>query len=121
MLLAPLAGCGGGDEDGSKGSLTAASGQPVPVKGYEYGFEPGTITVEGRGAPARVRFTLTNDGDLPHDLHVRRGERELGGTDTISGGDNTERTISLPPGEYEFYCSIGDHADLGMKGTLEVE
>jgi plastocyanin len=68
-----------------------------------------------------VRLRLKNDGSLPHDLHVREGDRELGGTDAIGEGETTGTTLSIPAGEYEFYCSIGDHAELGMKGTLRVE
>jgi plastocyanin len=120
MLLAALAGCGD-DNEGSRGTLTIKSGQPVPVKGYEYGFEPGTITVQSGNTEVAVQFELTNDGSLPHDLHVREGDEELGGTDAIGGGKKTRSTISVPPGEYEFYCSIGDHADLGMKGKLTVK
>jgi plastocyanin len=26
----------------------------------------------------------------------------------------------LTPGTYEFICTVGDHAGLGMKGTLTV-
>jgi uncharacterized cupredoxin-like copper-binding protein len=29
--------------------------------------------------------------------------------------------VAVPPGEYQIYCSIGDHADLGMTGKLTVE
>ena len=120
VLLAALAGCG--DEgDGSRGTLTVRAGQPVPVQAYEYGFEPGTITVRGASADAPVRFELTNEGTLPHDLHVRRGDEELGGTEPVGDGDEAAKELSLAPGDYEYYCSIGDHADLGMEGELTVK
>ncbi len=117
-LAAALSGCGDEGSD-SRGSVTVESGQPVRVKGYEYGFEPGTITVRGGGAP--IRFELTNDGTLPHDLHVREGDDELGGTEAIGDGDTASASVTVPAGEYEIYCSIGDHADLGMTGKLTVE
>lgn len=98
-----------------------ASGRPVAVKGYEYGFDPGTITVRGASGEASVRFELRNDGSLPHDLHVREGDEELGGTEAVGGGESADGTVRLAKGEYEIYCSIGDHADLGMTGTLRVE
>jgi plastocyanin len=121
LLLAALAGCGGDDESGSKGTLTTESGKPLPVKAFEYGFEPGTISVRGKSAEVAVRFVLTNDGSLPHDLHVREGDEDLGGTDVIGEGKSDDATLSLARGEYEIYCSVGDHADLGMTGTLKVE
>jgi plastocyanin len=119
LLLGARAGCGDEGSD-SKGSVTVEAGQPVQVKGYEYGFEPGTITVRGGGG-APIRFELTNDGSLPHDLHVRKGDEELGGTEAIGDGDEASASVKLAPGDYEVYCSIGDHADLGMTGDLKVE
>jgi plastocyanin len=118
-LVAALAGCGDEGSD-SKGSVTVEAGQPVRVKAYEYGFEPGTITVRGGGS-GPIRFELTNDGTLPHDLHVRKGDDELGGTEAIGDGEEASESVTVPAGEYEFYCSIGDHADLGMTGKLTVE
>jgi plastocyanin len=96
------------------------AGRAVAVKAYEYGFEPGTITVTGARDGAQVRFQLENDGSLPHDLHVREGDDELGGTKAIGEGESAEAAVRLDRGEYEIYCSIGDHADLGMRGTLEI-
>jgi len=123
MLLAlAVSGCGD-DREKSSGSVIVDAGQPVLVEGTEYAFKPGTITVRAAaGAPGKVpvRFELRNEGSLPHDIHVRRGDEELGGSETIGGGETTSATVPLEPGEYEIYCSIGDHADLGMKGDLEV-
>ena len=118
-LAAGLAGCGDEGSD-SKGSVTVEAGQPVRAKACEYGFEPGTITVRGGGG-GPIRFELANDGSLPHDLHVRKGDDELGGTEAIGGNQSASESVAVPPGEYEIYCSIGDHADLGMTGTLKVE
>jgi plastocyanin len=119
-LAVAIGGCGD-DNEGSRGTLTVEAGRPVPVRGFEYGFEPGTITVRAGGRESEVRFELTNAGSLPHDLHVREGDEELGGTEAIGDGDEASATVKLAPGDYEFYCSIGDHADLGMKGDLKVE
>ena len=122
-LLLAAAGCGEDTEE-STGSATVDAGQPVVVEGDEYSFKPGTITVRAAtGSPGDVpvRFELRNIGSLPHDIHVRRGDEELGGLEAV-GGDKTSRgTVKLEPGDYEIYCSIGDHADLGMTGDLKIE
>ena len=108
----------------SSGSATVDAGQAVMVEGDEYSFKPGTITVRrGTGSPGAVpvRFELRNVGSLPHDIHVRRGDEELGGTEAVGAGETARGTVELAPGDYELYCSIGDHADLGMTGDLKIE
>lgn len=41
---------------------------------------------------------------------------------TVSSGNSTEVTFTATQkGTYEYYCSVGDHRDLGMVGTLIVE
>jgi plastocyanin len=120
LLGAALTGCGE-DTKGSTGSVTLTGRQPVAIEGFEYGFRPGSITFRTGGESARVRFDLTNEGSLPHDVHVRRGDESLGGTDAVGGGKKASATVNLAPGDYEVYCSIGDHADLGMKADLKIE
>ena len=121
LLVAALTGCGDDDEE-SSGSVTVRAGQPVQVEGDEYSFKPGTVVVRGGGAArVPVRFDLRNVGSLPHDIHVRKGDDELGGSEAIPGDETASATVTLAPGAYELYCSIGDHADLGMTGKLTVE
>ena len=122
-LLPGVAGCGE-DTESSSGSATVNAGQPVVVEGDEYSFKPGKITVRApTGSPGNVpvRFELRNVGSLPHDINVRRGDEELGGVKAVGGGKTSSGTVELAPGDYEVYCSIGDHADLGMKGDLTIE
>jgi uncharacterized cupredoxin-like copper-binding protein len=116
--IAVVAGCGGDDEEAVRSATVPAGGTQVVV-GREYSFDPNELTVQGRG-PVRVR--LDNRGDLAHNLRVQEpGGRALGGTRTIEAGATADTTLRLPPGDYRMICTVGDHAELGMTGTLRVQ
>jgi plastocyanin len=115
-----LAGCGGGD-DGEKGSRaqTVPAGKVVRVVAREYSFDPANVVVKRGGG--RVKITLANKGSLAHNLKVEQGDRELGGTPTFQSGRTESGTVSLDPGSYTMICTVGNHAELGMRAKLEVE
>jgi plastocyanin len=112
-----LAGCGGGGGGGR--TVTVGAGKPVVVKADEYKFDPGNITVKASGGA--IRLQLSNDGAQAHDLHVERGGEDLGGTPVFGPGQTKTATVKLAPGKYDFVCTVGDHEQLGMKGTLTVK
>jgi plastocyanin len=110
-----LAGCDGSG-DGKRRAVTVPAGSPVRVSAREYSFDPSAIAIEGDG---NVRITLRNAGDLAHDLRIERGGHDLGGTPSFQGGERSAR-LRLGPGRYRFFCSVGDHEQLGMRGSLRV-
>ncbi len=114
------AGCGGSNDDDSGPGRTVkvAANGAVTVRAKEYSFDPKTIVVDGAG---RLRIRLDNDGSLAHDIRIREGERDLGGTPSFPAGESKRTTVNLPHGRYEFLCSVGDHAELGMRGSLVVK
>jgi plastocyanin len=115
-----LAACGGDDDDGGGGSAaTFQKGQPVKVSGKEYSFDPGKITIEGGGGPTTIDFE--NAGSLAHNLRLEKDGEDVGGSPTFQGGETKSANVDLQPGEYEMICTVGDHADLGMNGTLTVK
>jgi plastocyanin len=116
-LTAALAGCGGGGEKHQGKAVTVERGHVVRVTGREYSFTPDRIVVAGGGGSITVRFT--NAGSLAHDLRVFQGRREVGGTPAFQGGSRTA-TLRLAPGDYRMVCTVGDHAQLGMNGSLRV-
>jgi plastocyanin len=113
VLLA--AGCGGNDRPG--GTVTAPAGGSVRVTGKEYSFDPSTIVVASAGT---LRLTLHNDGSLAHNIKVEKDGRVLGGTPAFPAGETRSATVRLAAGTYDFLCTVGDHAELGMKGKLKV-
>ena len=114
VLLA--AGCGGNDRPG--GTVTAPAGGSVRVTAKEYSFDPSTIVVRGGGT---LRLTLANKGTLAHNMKVEKDGRVIGGTPAFPAGETRSATVRLASGTYEFLCTVGDHAELGMTGKLNVD
>jgi plastocyanin len=113
-----LPGCGGADDKGGGDrAVTVPAGREVRVVGREYSFDPAKVVVARPGA---VKLTLANEGSLAHNLRVLRDGTELGGTPTFQGRSTRSGTVRLAPGRYELICTVGNHSDLGMRGTLRV-
>ena len=111
-----VAGCGGGDRPGR--TVTAPAGGTVRVVAKEYSFDPSTIVMKQPGA---LRLTLDNRGSLAHDIKVEKDGRVIGGTPPFPAGESRSASVRLASGTYEFICTVGDHAELGMKGTVKVD
>jgi plastocyanin len=110
-----VASCGGDDQPGR--TVTTPPGGSLQVVAKEYSFDPSTIVVSG---PGTLRVTLRNEGSLAHNLKLTQDGRELGGTPSFPGGESRSARLRLDSGSYEYICTVGDHAELGMKGTLKV-
>lgn len=107
-----VAGCGSGAAIGPDASFAGAD---ATIEAVDIQFEPDTVTLPA-GQP--LRLLLDNrDAGVPHDLHVFRGDQDVGTSPTIIGPGLTEvRFGPLTPGNYQFQCQI--HPD--MIGTLVV-
>jgi plastocyanin len=89
----------------------------LKVTGDEYSFDPGRVVVRGAGP---LTIQLRNNGDLAHNLRIERQGEDIGGTPTFPGGQTQSGRVNLEHGRYEMICTVGDHAELGMTGELEV-
>ena len=115
-LCSPLLpGCGGDDTAGR--TVTAPANTKLRVVADEYSFDPSTIVLKGAGT---LTVTLQNKGSLAHNLKVLRGNEEIGGTPTLPAGRSESARLNLEHGNYRIICSVGDHEQLGMAGTLRV-
>jgi plastocyanin len=121
-----VAACGGGGDDEDEGAQQppAATGpaKTVAVTLDDFSIAPQDLTVE-RGAT----ITAKNVGAVAHNFTVERGadasedSEDLTATETF-GPDSTDRLrVDLAPGRYGTVCTVGDHRELGMTGTLTVE
>ena len=116
VAFAALGVGGCGDDDRPTRTATAFGGA-VRVAGDEYSFDPDVVIAR----PGRLRLTLVNEGTLAHNLKVFDGDREVGGTTTFQGGQTRAADLDLEAGDYRMVCTVGDHEDLGMTGSLRVE
>jgi plastocyanin len=123
LAAAGLAACGGnGDDTARTVTVETGAGGAVRVVGDEYSFDPKGIVIAagGGGGPVGLKLTLDNRGALAHNLRVLDGDRDQGGTPTFQGGETRSGEVELAPGRYRMVCTVGDHEELGMVGTLEV-
>lgn len=85
------------------------------VTGKNFSFSPSSITVK-KGD--RVRVTLQSV-DGVHDFRI-----DQFGVATPQVGDGKSTVVEFTAnvaGSFEYYCSIGNHRAMGMKGTLIVK
>ncbi len=85
------------------------------VVGSNFKFVPSSLTVK---QGEKVRLTFQNSGGM-HDLRID----ELGVATKKIGSGATDVVEFTPDkkGTFEFYCSVGDHRAMGMKGTITVQ
>ena len=122
-LVVPLAGCNGtgGNSAGVFGTTPSAAEQAnmVRVVATNFEFTPSTITV----APGEtVEVQLVNEGSAPHNIEFELPQGEVELDQNVQPGNARTLTFTAPsePGEYRFYCPVGNHAERGMVGTLIV-
>lgn len=88
--------------------------QVITVEGGSFYYEPAKIELK-KGTKVRLVF---NSVDMMHDFVID----ELGvKTKIIKSGttDTVEFTVDQV-GQFEYYCSVGEHRAQGMVGTLVV-
>jgi plastocyanin len=129
-LVVAVAACGGDDDDESSDEPTAEETTTEDSGGG--GGDTATIMLaadpngdlafdqtELTAAAGEVTIEFMNDSGIPHNVEVEgNGVEEV--SDTITEGSTT-LTLTLEPGEYEFYCAVPGHREGGMEGTLTVE
>jgi plastocyanin len=115
-----LAGCGG-PEDPPDLPKSIAAGQRLSIAAREYVFAPNRVTVEGAPtAGVGQRIELFNRGELAHNIEVLDGDRIVGRLRSFEPNQQRAFSVRLPKGDYRFVCTVADHDEKGMRGTLKV-
>jgi plastocyanin len=117
---------GGSSSSSAAGPSETASGAPgagatdtvqtLDVTSVDFDYELDSTDL----AAGEYTIELTNGGSASHDLVVERDGADVAGTDSIGPGQSSAVTVTLEPGEYVFYCSIGNHRSMGMEVTVTV-
>ncbi|MGH2993111.1 MAG: cupredoxin domain-containing protein [Solirubrobacterales bacterium] len=124
------AGCGGDDDDDEAAApATTATeaeggggGGAQAVSMTEFEFEPNDLT-----AAQGDTITAENTGSTVHNLTIEEGSdpeqasTEVAASPDVDAGDSGELTVDAEPGDYSIVCTISNHRELGMIGTIKVE
>lgn len=92
--------------------VEASAAVELSMKSGNFFFEPKQLKVK-MGSPVTIH--LTNSG-----FHTFTID-ELGVNQTFSGATATVTFTPSKKGTFEFYCAIGSHRVMGMKGSITVE
>jgi plastocyanin len=117
-LLASACGDDDESESGRTETFPAEEGR-IRVVAREYSFDPPHVVLAG--GPAQINVALDNRGTLAHNLKLFKDGREVAGTPSFEGGRTRAAWVKLQLGSYRMVCTVGDHEELGMVGTLDVE
>jgi len=97
----------------------------INVTAGEYYFKLDAGNIDSPVPAGPVTFVITNVGDVTHDFQVSNGTQDFT-TPTMSKGDTQSITVNFSPpagttGQYNFLCTIGEHAIYGMQGFVYVK
>lgn len=115
--LAGPAGVSGSVAGGRPQARDAAFPAHLQVTQLEYRL----LLSRGTIKAGQLNLEELDGGSDPHDLRLRRE----GGGSTIYGrllnpGRRWDTVVRLAPGTYRLWCSLPEHAKLGMHATLRV-
>jgi plastocyanin len=116
-----LLGCSDGSQDPPDLPGTGRAGEELAITAREYVFTPNRITLlKSKSKPAAQEISLRNQGELAHNIEISRGDRVVATLRSFPAGQTRSLQARLAPGVYDFVCTVADHDQKGMRGTLLV-
>ncbi|MDB5194519.1 MAG: Blue (Type 1) copper protein [Parcubacteria group bacterium] len=95
-------------------TVTAPTVKSFTVTGSNFAFAPSTMSVN-KGDTVKIHFTNSggNHDFVIDEYNVRNS--------IIAGGQSADVTfVADNSGTFSYYCSVGNHRQMGMQGTLTV-
>jgi plastocyanin len=122
-----ITGCGGGEEKATPTSSPKATPTSTPQESAgavlslqadksQLKFDKSALSAK----PGKVTIVMKNPSTLPHDVAIEGNGVDVKGKTVNQGGTSTA-TATLKAGTYTFYCSVDNHRQAGMEGTLTVK
>jgi len=122
-----ISGCGGGGEEKAtptsspKATRTSSPTESAGVLSLQADqsqlkFDKSALSAK----PGKVTIVMQNPSALPHDVAIEGNGVDVTGKTVNQGGTSTA-TANLRAGTYTFYCSVDNHRQAGMEGTLTVK
>ena len=98
-------------------AAAAAGASHLQVTQVEYRLLLSAVTVRA----GRLNLEEIDAGRDPHDLRLRReGSSSTFDGRLLSPGGRWSGVVYVQPGTYQLWCSLPEHARLGMHATLRV-
>ncbi len=136
-LTAALSSCSGDAGSPPAGGGTSAAEQPQasassPAAGADQSSQPAsTLTAtevdfaielsETELTAGSYTVEVSNEGAGSHDLVIEDADgTEVAASEVMPPGRSGTVEVDLEPGEYVFYCSVGNHRSMGMELTVTV-
>jgi plastocyanin len=102
-------------ESTDSGSMTRGEVKEFTVTGTNFKFDTTEMTVNKGDT---VRITFVSESGM-HDFVLDEFDAKTAVLE--SGGTETIEFVADEAGEFEYYCSVGSHRQMGMVGTLTVQ
>jgi Cu-Zn family superoxide dismutase len=99
------------------GTPAAASPQAGQVAVMLTEFE---IQMPAEIPTGSTTFEVSNAGTIVHNFEIEGQGIEQVFEENLQPGETKTMTVDLPPGTYEVYCPVGNHAEQGMRLELTV-
>lgn len=96
-------------------SATTGAVKEIIVTGSNFKFVPSEIKVSKGDS---VKITFKNSGGF-HDLKIP--DLNIATKQIQGGAEETIEFVADKVGTFEYFCSVGNHRNMGMKGNLIVE
>ena len=116
----------GGEDEGllAEAVPQAGEGEAAQAQNGELEIEATAqlayVTNEASAEAGELTITSPNPSGTPHNIALEGGGLDEKGA-VVTDGGVSEITVTVKPGEYQFYCSVPGHKEGGMVGKLTVE